>query len=435
MMMRVSSIALLLVLALAARASAHGREPSLGAVTFHPTDRDHVVVRATWGFITTRDGGETWTWQCADAVPFDRTNEDPAIVMFPSRALVAATFDGLHRSDEAQCAWSTPETAPDDEYVVDVVQDPSEPRTAWLITSTGTTPDEVRRSEDEGLTWSTIAIPHPTALTDRIRVGTSDPMRVYTSGAILMTDTEPRRGVVLRSDDRAETFRAIEIPLVEGERIVHVLGVDPTNADRLFARMVRPVADEVPERLLISEDGGDTWRTVLEMLEIVGFAMSADGRTVWAGSWDGGLARSTDGGLTFEMLDPALRVRCLAQREGELWVCADDRTTGFALARSSDGGETLDALWSYDDVRNDVGCSADTQVGERCPMFWPDLVFDLQVDAGIVPDAGVTTMDAGSGEGGGDGGCSCRAGPSTRAPGGALLLGLALLALRRARRV
>jgi len=55
------------------------------------------VVRATWGFITTRDGGETWTWQCADAVPFDRTR-------MPCRAvgLVADTFwrmPGVLRSD------------------------------------------------------------------------------------------------------------------------------------------------------------------------------------------------------------------------------------------------------------------------------------------------------------------------------------------------
>jgi len=32
------------------------------------------------------------------------------------------------------------------------------------------------------------------------------------------------------------------------------------------------VTDETPERLLLSEDGGETWRSVLEILEIVGGA-------------------------------------------------------------------------------------------------------------------------------------------------------------------
>lgn len=420
---------------LPARAAlAHGREPALGHVIFHPADPDSVVVRATWGFVTTRDGGETWTWQAADAVPFDRMREDPSMACFPSGSLIAATFDGLRRSDEAQCSWSSPSGAPTNEYVTDVILDPADLSSAWAIASPGATPDRLYRSEDDGHTWSEVATPHATALTDRIRIAPSDPMRVYTSGVVPRTEAAPRIGMVLRSDDRGATFRAIPIELAEDERTVHLLGIDPTNADRVFARAVRRVADETPERLLLSEDGGETWSTVLELLEIVGFEVSEDGRTAWAGSWDGGLYRSTDGGLTFAALDPALRVRCLAYRPGELWVCADDFVEDFALARSTDDGDTLVPLWAYEDVVNDVGCPPGTPVGDLTPMYWPDLQFDLRLVDGGVPEADAgTSADAGDGSAGGES-CSCVAVGASRARAPWLALVLVVPLAVRARR-
>lgn len=435
--MRRAALALVLLL-VPAVARAHGREPSLGAIAFDPTDPDHVVVRTTWGFITTRDHGETFTWQCANAVPFDRTREDPSIAFTASGVLLASTFDGIERSDATQCAWSAPPTAPSGAFVTDVIADPTDLTVAWAIESPGATPDAIHRSIDEGAIWSSVALPHPSALTDRLRVAPSDGMRVYTSGVIPRTDTEPRIGVVLRSDDRGETWRAIQIPLFDMERTVHLLGVDPTDADRVFARVVRPVADTTPERVLMSEDGGDTWTTVLEALEVVGFAISSDGTTAWAGSWDGGLSRSSDGGRTWSVLDAELRVRCLAWREaaspaGELWVCADGFTRGFALGLSGDGGETIAPLWVYWDVVNETGCDPSTQVGSLCPMFWPDLVTDLQLDAAIAPDGGISPgMDGSVGPAPG-GGCGCSAAGAPRAPSSLALLASALF-LANARR-
>lgn len=379
---------LLIAMGMSSRALAHGRESSLGLIVFHPTDPNHIVARGTWGFVTSRDGGETWTWQCADAVPFDRLREDPSIDFFSSGTLIAATFDGIFRSDPAECEWMLAAGTMRSSYVTDLSVDPSDPGVAWAISSPGSSPDAVYRSDDEGSSWTLVGMPHPNALTDRIRRAPSDPMRIYTSGVLPEMSGAPRVGMVLRSDDRGASFRALPIELLTGERTVHLLGIDPMNADRIFVRVTRRVTDVVPERLLMSEDGGTTWTTVLEMLEIVGFAMSEDGQNLWAGSWDGGLYRSTDRGLSFEALDPALRIRCLAHRPGELWLCLDGLVEDVAIARSSDGGETIEPIWAFDDVQNDVGCPSDTTVGELCPMFWSDLVADLQLSN--LPDAGMT---------------------------------------------
>ncbi len=384
------------------RAFAHGRESSLGLLVFHPADPNHIVARGTWGFVTTRDGGDRWTWQCADAVPFDRLREDPSMIFFSSGRLVAATFDGIFRSDPTQCVWSETDGTRMSSYVTDVFIDPSNPTMAWAVSSPGPSisPDMVYRSDDEGVTWTMVAMPHPNALTDRIRVAASDPMRIYTSGVLPAMGGAPRTGLVLRSDDRGATFRSLPIEFMGDERTVHLLGIDPMNADRVFVRVTRRVTDLVPERLMMSEDGGVTWTTVLELLEIVGFAMSDDGQNLWAGSWDGGLYRSTDRGLTFTALDPSLRVRCLAHRPGELWLCLDNFVEEIALARSSDEGETIEPIWAFDDVENDIGCPPQTTVGERCPMFWPDLALDLQLPPErAFPDGSWPYGDAGMGTG------------------------------------
>lgn len=440
-----SALHVLLVLAALAApglAHAHGREPSLGQIAFDPADPDHVIVRTTWGFITTRDHGETFTWQCAHGVPFDRTREDPSIAMTRSSALLAATYDGITRSDPTQCAWSVPPTAPGGGYVTDVVVEAGAPDVAWAILSPGSRPDEVHRSDDEGLTWSPIAMPHASALTDRIRVAPSDPMRIYTSGVVPRTETADKVGMVLRSTDRGMTWTPTAIPLLEPERTVHVLGVDPTDPDRVFARVLRRVTDEVPERLIVSDDGGETWATAVEMLEIVGFAISSDGQRVWAGSWDGGLHRSDDGGRTWAVLDDVVRVRCLAWREsasadGELWICADGFTRGYALGRSDDGGDTVTPLWTYHDVVNEVGCDPSTPVGMVCPMFWPDLALDLQLDGSVPPpdaDAGVAPGIDGSVGPPRPTTCGCAAGsPRAGASVAALVVAVLANAARRAR--
>jgi photosystem II stability/assembly factor-like uncharacterized protein len=402
---------------------AHGVPAAVGQIAFDPRDPAHVVVRATWGLLMTRDGGRSWTWQCAAAVPFDGMREEPTIAVVPSGAVLAATFEGLVRTDPSGCRWYAPATAPRDAYVTDLALDPSAEGVVWCIESPGTRPDAIYRSDDEGNSWSRIAAPHERALTDRIRIAPSRPARLYTSGVIPRTDTEPRRGVVLRSDDRGASWTLLPVALLEGERTVFLLGIDPTDADRLLVRAVRGPTDARPERILRSEDGGLTWASVLEIGSVGGFAMSEDGRTVWVGNRLGGLFRSRDGGRTFELLDPALRVRCLAYRPGELWVCADGFAHEFAIAVSRDAGDTLEPLWSFADVENDLGCPAETPVGTICPAYWADLLNDLMLDGGWGPDGGLPSdggghsLDAGVGGdadagpvGGRGNGCACRAG-------------------------
>jgi hypothetical protein len=457
-------LAIALGLALSPSASrAHGREPSVGEIAFDPSDPEHLVARATWAFLTTRDRGDTFTWTCALAVGYDRTIEDPPVVISASGRLLAGTFDGIALSDPSGCSYGlvTDEDIAD-LLIIDLALDPFDPHVVWAATSPGDHPNTIARSPDEGETWEALASFETGILLERLVLSPSDPMRMYASGVALRTATDPRRAYVFRSIDGGHTFDRTEIPLVDvdrtdyGERNVHVLGVDPTDPDVVFARVTRRPTDMMPERLLRSDDGGLTFDVVLTIPEITGLAISEDGRNVWVGGWYGGLLRSSDHGLTFDPLDAELRVRCLAYRPGELWVCTDDVMGDYALGRSTDLGETVVPIWAFVDATPDVGCGVCTQVGGLCPAYWPDVEFDLGLlssgmmdarppdpDASIAPsciDAG--PMDAAAFDGGIDAGtstpvtpasCGCRAG-GRGAPSSVALIVLAAALASNARR-
>ncbi len=384
-----TSLALAMIsLALPATVRAHGREPMIGQIAFDPADPDHFVMRGTWAFLTTHDGGETFTWSCAVAIAFDRLSEDPPIAVTESGRISLGTFDGLRRSTVRGCDYENGAGDSFGSYAIDVQRDPNDPRGLWVAMSPGDRGNTLLHSTNEGDAYELAYTFDAGVLLERVRVSPSDPMRMYVSGAIPRMGMEPRHVFFFRSEDGGATFDSTEIPLMMDERNAHVLAVDPLNPLRALVRMTRVVTDEVPERLLLTEDGGLTFRTVLETLEIVAVVFSHDGQRVWAGSWDGGLHRSDDAGATFTTIDADLRVRCLNERatdsgESELFVCVDELTNPYAVGRSYDGGETITPMWGFADVVNETGCDGCTVVGAICPSYWPDVLYDIATIGGI----------------------------------------------------
>ena len=462
---RISAVAATLgALALPGLAHAHGREPSVGQVAFDATDREHFLLRGTWALMTTHDGGESFTWTCAVAADFDRLTEDPPALITESGRVVLGTFDGLRVSSPEACDYADAAAPAWGAFAIDVQRDPHDARTFYVAMSPGDRANTLLRSRDEGASFEVVHTFDFGLLLERVRLSPSDPLRMYVTGAVPRMGMEPRHVFFHRSTDGGQTFTAIEIPLLEGERNAHVLAIDPMNAERALVRMTRAVTDETPERLLLTEDGGDTFRTVLEIREIIALAFAHDGTRVWAGSWQGGLYRSEDAGETFTPIDPDLRMRCLAERESEgggseLFLCVDELTNDYAVGRSLDGGDTIEPVWAFADVVNDTGCSACTVVGAVCPAYWPDVLYDIAtiggVDGGPAPgptdvgtvmcgeggvpfDARLGSVDAATTPEGPTTTCACRASSATGAGarGGSPLLvtGLPLLGLLARRR-
>lgn len=441
-------------------ASAHARAPYVEHIAFDPHDPSRIVLQFSFGLAVTEDGGESWRWVCAEAYGADATWEDPDIAIADDGSVVIGTYETAMRGARDLCAFDRPGGSIDDTGVLDLAQDPRDANVVWAVTSRGGgEPDRVQRTTDGGQSWALVG-DGIEALLESIALAPSDASRIYLTAMMPATADTLRRALVLRSDDAGAHFTSVEIEILDGEQMPILVGVDPTNADRLFVRMRKSELERGVERLLVSEDGGATFRSILELHQIRGFAISDDGQTIWAGSSQGdGLWIAEGGTLTFTQIG-TLDVRCLVTRGDELWACVDQLSSRFALGRSTDGGRSFDELFFLDELGLLPDCPTCSATGAICPMWIDDLQFDWQryfaVDAGWMPidaqfplecvDSGVTMIDAGPQHMDGGiaidaglvmpppDGCGCRVARARSSGSIAMVAGLIAFATRRHRR-
>ena len=376
-------------------ARAHGRFPEAQQFLVHPTDPSVLGVSTTFGLVLSRDGGATWRWVCRAATEAG-PNEDPVFAIASDGALLGAMFAGLVRSPDG-CAWDRPEPALRDRVVYDLGRHPVAPTTFFALTSDGGGQlNALFRSDDDGLHWSPTSPPIAPILFERVRIAPSDPRTVYLSGATPRTALEPRRAYVLRSLDGGASWETRSFDLEgEEERNVRVLAVDPARPQVLFMRVVKDPGAH-PERLVRSVDGGASWETILTPGEVSAAVFDARG-TLWVGgrrevSFDGpdsgplppthGLWRSDDGGETFTQVRADLSVGCLAWWDGALWACADNIRDGFALGRSTDGGQTFEPTLRFEEMSGPVECAPSSETATHCAATSADddIATDLRVE-------------------------------------------------------
>lgn len=452
---RAATFSLLLTFGVPEVASAHGRPPFVGDLKVHPTDPDTLVARATWGLVLSEDGGESWHWICAAVTGADPTREDPAILVLADGSILVGTFDGLARSRPDRCEWTYPDAQLTDVFVIDLDARRAEPDTVYAVATSGIEPDQLYRSTDQGRSFEPVGAPIEGILLERVRVAPSDANRVYLSGANPSGPSGEREAYLLRSDDAARTFTEISIPLEDGERNVHLFAVDPTDPDRVLLRITRRITDDRPERLLLTQDGGTTFVTVLLARDLSDAAFSETGATAWASSRTlDGLFRSDDGGRSFTALAEG-NLTCVEAHGDRLFTCVDELRDGYALGRSADQGTTIDPILHFSEIYELPDCPRCTAVGYVCPEWFPDLAFDLRLDASTPPpsngmtggprDAAIPAECTEGGAGGMDGGmgggtpptdpsgCACRATPTSPRGGWLPLLLLFGLGVLRAR--
>ncbi|XXX71747.1 hypothetical protein WMF30_29290 [Sorangium sp. So ce134] len=440
-----------LVLSAAAPARANGRYPTAGQILVDPADPEHIVVRATYGVLTTHDGGERWSWICEAAIGYSGF-EDPMLVVTADGSILAGLFDGLSATRDRGCDWQIAEGALAQRNIVDLSIDRADPASVLLLGSSVMASDailtQVWASKDDGRTWTQAGADFPsTFLGVTLDGAPSDPRRIYVSGR---RNGPTFQGIVRRSDDRGATWEELDVPGSDDRNLPYLGAVDPNDPDVVYVRRDGDGADA----LLVSRDGGATWREVFQAASLLGLALSPDGTEIAAGSDLDGLWVAPTDTLEFTQVGE-LGVRCLTWTSRGLFACADEPVDGFSAGVSTDGGKTFSPLLTLDRLCGPpAACGGDGTTGRTCPDLWPATATFVgaaaSCEAGAGPGgtagagAGGSAASAGGGEAGAGaaepstgGGCSCGASGGGRA--GALLsclvaAGGALLRARRGRR-
>ncbi len=382
-------------------AEANGRFPTSQYFLAGPGPAaDTLALRTTFGMVVSVDAGHHWAWMCEDLFGYGTRPVDPAVALGargPDGApLLLGLPDGVARAMDTCRSSPVPELA--GLYTGDMTSDPSGLGVYWVGID-GSLTSRVWASGDGARTFAPRG-PGVTGVTfDTLEVAASDPQRMYLGGE---TAGAPRTTVLYRSDDGGRTLRALPADLLGG-RDAWVSGVDPSHPDVVYVRShIDPPDGGAPGTLLLrSDDGGEHFHQIARTVgDMKGFALSGDGRTVWAGGPDAAdrLLQSDDGGPFHRV--SSVQVLCLRWHAGALYVCANNQEDGFALGRSDDGGRSIVALLRFADLTGPALCPAGTVAHDLCALRWPQVQMLLGAagasDAGSPTDAGAPA-DAGNG--------------------------------------
>jgi hypothetical protein len=345
-----------------ATARANGRFPKAQMIATVPGgDGSTLFLRATFGVIVSRDAGKTWSWLCEQALGFSSTWDPPIAVTRDGRLWVALA-DGARVTRDGCTVDRVPEL--EGELVGDLAVDGSGDR-VLAVTSPPGTPAFVWRGETTGgkASFTKLGKGVEGFRFDTIEVAPSNPKRLYLTAT---PQGEGRWAHVFRSDDGGATIMELH-PTLPNDGRLYVSAVDPRDPDRVYMRQLAETGSDV----LLTTDGGKTWKSVLHMAgAMFGFARTHDGAALYAGGGDPkeGVWRSMDRGATWE---PAAKtsVFCLNAEGPELLVGSNPFVPGgYAIARSTDRGATIAPMATFADVKGPVACDA----ASPCAVAWPE---------------------------------------------------------------
>jgi photosystem II stability/assembly factor-like uncharacterized protein len=261
-----------------------GRAPTVNAVLIHPTTpliwllSYDGEVNGTWGSYIYRsaDGGGVWTG--VYSITEDIVANLIANPVTPTTLYASTRNDNFYRSADGGATWTA--VIADGSAGEKLVLDP--PNTLYAATG-----DEVRKSTDQGDSWSTAG-----HVPDEVRVLAID--LGPTPGALYAGSSE--QGIYKSTDGGAgweERNEGIEVLVTPRD-----MDVDPQNLNKMFA-----AAD--CSGGWMTADGGDTWSEPSSIAGCMGaFAINpGDPDIVYGGAYDcgrGAVLRSEDGGLNFE---------------------------------------------------------------------------------------------------------------------------------------
>lgn len=292
------------------------------------------------GIFSTSDGGTTWTLAGNSGL----ASLEVDALLYVGSTLLAGTHNGVYTSKDNGATWTSTSSGIIKAYnsyltVFKLVSSPS--GIIYAATESG-----IYKSTNSGLNWTALSkIPNAGATTRTIAVDSAGVIYAgTTSGA--NGGSASAAGSIYISSDGGVTWRYSGIQ----DWSFRTMTIDSTG--RIFAGSWR--TPYTPGALYSSSDGGQTWKIILSNLSVN--VVEVIGTTVWVGTRDAVLYKSTDG-VNFQIVpSSSMAVFAIHQTSGNLLAGSD------GLFTSADGGNT----W----LQNSTSFSLKQQISQLA--FAPD---------------------------------------------------------------
>jgi hypothetical protein len=358
--------ALIAVSGVARTADAHAPPRANGIGWFTTGGVERALVRTNRGLVIEDPGGGSFRIVCNDAFEASLVEVPPVAITSDGRILLGTYTGGLVVSSPDRCNFESVAGAFSGFYPIDLKSDVQGTAFYAAVLARDGSSSELFQSTDQGRSAQSLTtLPGaPSAL----EIAPSDGSRLYISTTT--TEGNLSFGHVLASRDGGQSFVERPVELDASELRVFLVAVDPDDPDRLFVR-TQSRNGVTPERLLLSEDGGDTFETVLSAPGPISAVVHPDS-SVWAAGAEA-LYRSGDGGHSFlrmENVDLGL-VTCLTVHAESIYACGFSAGE-FGVVRSADGGATFSWFLRFPQVSARLDCAADSDEGARCETAFAD---------------------------------------------------------------
>jgi hypothetical protein len=346
------------LLLLPAQALAHAPPEATGIEWSAAAGTPRLIVRSNRGLLVASGSDPAVRLLCNDAYQASLSETVP-FHSAPEGLLLASYACGLLRARADLCEFRALPVPFADKTLIDV-DSPGGDALYALTLPTNTEWGQIFHSDDGGDHFSPGAKSSTFGTT--VVVAPGDASTLYVAQVDLSDPSAPIPQIAV-SHDAGQTFTPHPLELAATEFRSFVLGVDPTNAQRVFVR-TEAGDSSLAERVLLSEDGGQSWASVLSSVGPLSLTIGSSGRDVWVGGHEG-LFHSLDGGQHFQPASTELSfINCLALHEGALYACA--YAGEFGVFVSQDDARTFQPFLRFSDVKEPFQCPADSQVATSC---------------------------------------------------------------------
>lgn len=305
-----------------------------GNVVYIATGDADGRVTPSIGVYKSTDGGTTWnatglTFQATDQIYIPKLAIDPT----NGANVYAVASDGVYYTKNGGTNWTKVQPSGAPQSYRDIKVRPGIASSVYAVADNA----GFFRSVDGGLNWQpATGVPDPFAARRAvIGVTAADASVVYLLAALVAGGADDL--VIYKSNDGGGTFAQVPSPTLkefaanQATFFDLALAVSPTNANELMGGVVS---------VFRSVDGGASWfytsagptATANPIVHVDQHAIEYINNAIYVGS-DGGLHRTTDGGLSWPNLSPTLGVGQIYQisgsRQNPALIFVGEQDNGF----------------------------------------------------------------------------------------------------------